>query len=109
MSGPPVSSGREHRPSALVIAARHALLAPFLVDQRGLAALLAQIADRPGHGRGARPRPGQRPLLPDVLTEHPRERVRQGEHLRGPEAGRLTAADPRELTDDLLEAAARGE
>src|SRR6185503_13396317 len=96
----PVAPGR----SALVIAARQALLATFLVDEGRLPALLAEIADAAlivgaRHGRSL----GRRLELARVLGQRARERVRQREHLALAEAQWLGAADAGELADDLLE------
>src|SRR5262249_18917717 len=67
----PLAPSSGPRRSALVVAARDALLAPFLVDQRGLAALLAEVADGPEGGRTPAARLRRVALLADVLAEHP--------------------------------------
>src|SRR5262245_41873237 len=96
-------SGINGLESALVEAARQALLAAFLVHERRLAALLAEVADLLARfDRGDR-HLGSRLHLADVLGERPRQGVRQGQDLRGPEARRLTPANPRELTDDFFQ------
>src|SRR2546428_3282934 len=97
---PSVSSGR---PSAFVEAARQALLAPFLIDKGRLPALLAQIADPLAGTVSGLACPAGRQQLADVLGQRARQRVRQRQDLGRAEPGRLTAADARELTDDLLE------
>src|SRR5688500_3962630 len=92
--------------SALVAAAREALLAALLVDEPGLATLLAEITDL-APLVGARGLGGSAGLLQlsRVLGQRARERVRQRQDLAGAEAHRLGAADARELADDLLESA----
>ena len=78
-------------PSALVIAARHALLAPFLVDQRRLAALLAEIADRPG---AARAPPAPPAGVPSARCA-PRAPARARPAARAPSRARSRSADRR--------------
>src|SRR5439155_555061 len=90
------------RDSALVEAAREALLTPFLIDEGRLPALLAEVADllaavAAHHGQLRRWLD-----LADVLGQRASERVRERQDLGGPEARRLAAADPRELADDLF-------
>src|SRR5262249_46787215 len=97
----PLLSGER---SALVEAAREALLAAFLVDERRLATLLAEVTDLLARVADHRLL-GRRLQLADVLGEDARERVGQREDLGGAEAGRLAAADARELADDLFEPA----
>src|SRR4029450_3180070 len=104
--GPP--SGINRLGSAFVEAARQALLAAFLVHEGRLTALLAEIADLLARlGAGDR-HLGSGLHLADVLRERPRQGVGQGEDLRGPEARRLTAADPRKLADDLFQPSLSG-
>ena len=89
--------------SALVEAARQALLAAFLVHERRLPALLAEVADLLSRFGGGDGHLGSGLHFTDMLGERARQSVRQREDLRGPEARRLTAADPRELADDLFQ------
>src|SRR3990170_3457237 len=101
-------AGRASPPLAFVEAARETLLAAFLVDKHGLAALPAQIADLP---QGRAPGGGRPASLPgpvaDMPAQDPRERVGKGEHLGSAEARGLAAADAGELADDLLQPAPR--
>src|SRR5438552_13419909 len=87
-----------------VEAAGQTLLAPFLVDEGRLSALLAEIADPAaspfGRLRGLR---GGATADADVLPQRAGECVRQREYLGRAEARGLAAADPCELTADLLE------
>src|SRR5688572_3534092 len=92
---------------ALVEATREALLTAFLEDERGLAALAAEVAHAPGRARDLRPR--RVGVVADMLAEHAGERIRQRQHLGGPEPRGLAAADPRELVRDLFQPALRGE
>src|SRR5262245_12318649 len=81
----PSHSERASIPNALALieAAREALLAALLVDEGGLPARLAEVADLTGTRRRARRR--HRPAhLADVLAEHARERVRQRQDLGRP-------------------------
>src|SRR5437764_406617 len=65
--------------SAFVEPAREALLAAFLVDERGLATLLAEITDAPALvGPGVRRRAGRLDLA-DMLGQRAAERVGQRE------------------------------
>src|SRR5437899_11422341 len=94
-------SARSGWPSALVEAARQALLAPFLVDKGRLTALLTQVADllSPVTIHYGLVRYGlvrERLHLADVLGEGAGEGVWEREDLGGAEACRLAAADPRE-------------
>src|SRR5262249_8495279 len=92
--------------SALVEAATQTFLAAFLVDERRLSALLAEITD--GLLRVVRRRCGTRLRrlgLADVLGQRPGDSVGQREDLRRPEPCRLPTADTRELADALLEPA----
>src|SRR5438876_9818022 len=91
--------------SALVEATAQALLAAFLVHERRLAALLAQIADGLLAVGRCRRRGLRHLYLTDVLGQRPGDGIGQRENLRRPEARRLGAADARELADDLLEPA----
>src|SRR5438876_725082 len=91
--------------SALVEPARETLLAAFFVDERGLATLLAEIADAPALV-GVRRRAGRLDLA-DMLGQRAAERVGEREDLARAEAHRLGAADARELADDLFESALR--
>src|SRR5437660_8548186 len=99
-----VTAAEQGLPLTLVEAAGQTLLAPFLVDEGRLSALLAEIADPAaspfGRLRGLR---GGATADADVLPQRAGECVRQREHLGRAEARGLAAADPCELTDDLLE------
>src|SRR5262245_46096979 len=88
-AGPP--SGVIRSGSALVEAARQALLAAFLVHEGRLPALLAEVADLLSRLGGDR-HLGSGLRLADVLGERPRQRVGQRQDLGGSEARRLTAA-----------------
>src|SRR5215467_13482728 len=92
-----VGAGRCERAAAgvgstFVEPARQALLAAFLVDEGGLPALLAEVADSP-------PLLQLRPAwwrafrldLADVLGQRAGQRIRQREDLAGAEAHRLGA------------------
>src|SRR5207245_1837967 len=94
----------DHR-SALVEAAREALLAPFFVDERRLAALRPASADLRAARVGGRRGLWRRLQIADVLGQGARERVREREDLVGTEARGLATADARELADDLFEPA----
>src|SRR5207244_10308595 len=98
--GTPLNPGRagdrplhlDHR-SALVEAAREALLAPFFVDERRLATLLAEIADLLAACVGGRRGLWRRRQIAAVLGQSARERVRTRADLvwtaaRGPAAER---------------------
>src|SRR5438105_2734024 len=82
-----------------------AVLRDLLVDERGLATLLAEIADAPALV-GVRRRAGRLDLA-DMLGQRAAERVGEREDLARAEAHRLGAADARELADDLFESALR--
>src|SRR5207245_1239235 len=84
-------------------AAGQALLATLLIDEGGLPALLAEVADLfsrlDGDGRHL-----QRGLdLSDLLRQRSRQRVAQREDPRGPKARGLAPADPRKLAANLLQ------
>src|SRR5262249_57770884 len=98
LEAPPLNSS-----SALVEAAREALLAAFLIDKGCLAALLAEIADALPCAQATRRRISRRLDLADVLGHGAGQRIGQRQNLSRPEARRLTAADPGKLADDLLE------
>src|SRR4030095_299387 len=103
MEGPIADPSTTTESSALVEAAREALLAAFLVDERRLAALFAEVADLLARRRAGRRRQLRRLPLADVLGEGARERVRKREDLVGAKPRGLAAADVLELADDLLE------
>src|SRR5215470_16462667 len=104
-----VGAGRCERAAAevgstFVEPAREALLAAFLVHERGLPALLAQVTDPPALLQlGAAWWRALRLDLADMLGQRARERVGKREDLAGAEAHRLGAADARELADNLFE------
>src|SRR5262245_33931685 len=98
----PISSLARAR-LTFVESAGEALLAPFLVDEGGLPAFLAEIADAPKAALTvARPAVMAGPRLPDVLGQRARQRIGKRKDLRRAEPRRLTAADTRELTADFL-------
>src|SRR5918999_4288305 len=86
---------------ALVEAAGEALLAAFLVDERCLAAFLAEVADAAIrlHDRQR----ARRLHLARVLGQGAGERVGEREDLARAETHGLSAADAGELADDLFE------
>src|SRR5437016_14653584 len=105
MEGPAIGPSHLDHRSALVEAAREALLAPCFVDERRLATLLAEIADLLPACVGGRRGLWRRLQIADVLGQGARERVREREDLVGTEARGLATADARELADDLFEPA----
>lgn len=111
--------------SALTVAARIALAAAFLVDEAGLAAFGAQVADlqhglrkRPGHVGVAQVAAVAIALvrirllravlqafaaLLQILFEHLGDAVGEGTHAVRAKAQRAAAADAGELADDFLQ------
>src|SRR5262245_65805818 len=89
--------------SALVEAARQALLAALLIDKGGLPALLAEIADPLPCAHVSRRRIPRWLDLADVLGQGPGQRIGQGQDFSRAKTSRLTTADPGKLADDFLE------
>src|SRR5919106_1437355 len=91
---------------AFVEAARQTLLAPFLVDERRLTTLLAEVADAARVDVRRRRCPGHLHLA-DMLGGRARGRMGKRQDLAGAEPHRRGAADAGELADDLFEPALR--
>src|SRR5207247_8517034 len=91
------------RGSALVEAARQALLAPLLVDKGRLTALLTQVADLLSPVTIHYGLVRERLPLANLLGEGAGEGGREREDLGGAEACRLAAADPREMGAHFFE------